>query len=207
MHALHRLVVRRLPEGSVEPAGHRRVDPPTLAGVRLVFGVGSGPEDQPTSADFHPVYTISMPVFSVGGLDPDGIYEFDAGAQLELLQARATRRCWAVRLELELIQTRETINAAELWFDAPWESPVQLGPERGQPRAGGGRSLVFASPPVASVEAARSLGGRFVAQIRDADPHGGGPATIESPTLEIDLDLRCYEFEIEARADMDRGGE
>lgn len=216
MHALHRLVVRRLPEGSVEPSagGLRRVDPPTLADLRLVFGVGSGPEDRPTHADFHPVYTISMPVFSVGGLDPDGIYEFDAGAQLELLQARATRRRWAVRLELELIQTRETINAAELWFEAPWTGgtqadlrPVQLGPERGQARAGGGRSLVFASTPVATVAAARSLGGRFTAQIRDADPHGGGPATIESPILRVDLELGCYEFEGEAGPDTSRGGE
>lgn len=182
--------------------GPTQVDPPTLAGIRLVFGVGSEPQDWPTAADFHPVYTISMPVFSIGGLDPDGVYEFDAGAQLELLQSRATRRRWAVRLELELVQTRESINAAELWFEAPWTSedprPVQLGPERGTPRPGGGRSLVFASTPVVSVEAARSLGGRFIAQIRDADPHGGGAATIESPTLEIDVELGCYEFEAEA---------
>lgn len=203
MHALHRLVVRRLPEGSVAPSDDelRSVEPPTLAGIRLVFGVGGEPEAIPSVDDFHPVYTISMPVFSVGGLDPDGIYEFDAGAQLELLQSRATRRRWAVRLELELIQTREAINAAELWFETPWTSgdprPVLLGPERGEPRPGGGRSLVFASSPVVSVDAARSLGGRFIAQIRDADPHGGGSATIESTPLIIDVALGCYEFEAE----------
>jgi hypothetical protein len=203
MHALHRLVVRRLPEGSVAPGDDatRSVDPPALAGVRLVFGVGSEPDASPSADDFHPVYTISMPVFSVGGLDPDGVYEFDAGAQLELLQSRATRRRWAIRLELELIQTHETINAAELWFETPWTSgdprPLLLGPERGQLRAGGGRSLVFASSPVATVAAARSLGGRFVAQIRDADPHGGGAASIESPPLTIDVALDRYEFEAE----------
>jgi hypothetical protein len=203
MHALHRLVVRRLSEGSVTPGDEqtRTVDPPALAGIRLVFGVGSEPDANPSADDFHPVYTISMPVFSFGGLDPDGVYEFDAGAQLELLQSRATRRRWAVRLELELIQTHETVNAAELWFETPWTSgdprPVQLGSERGEPRAGGGRSLVFASTPVATVVAARALGGRFIARIRDADPHGGGPATIESPVLTIDIALGRYEFEAE----------
>jgi hypothetical protein len=203
MRALHRLVVRRLPEGSVAPGGDatRSVDPPALAGIRLVFGVGSEPDAIPSADDFHPVYTISMPVFSIGGLDPDGVYEFDAGAQLELLQSRATRRRWSVRLELELIQTHETVNTAELWFETPWRSgdprPLLLGPERGELRAGGGRSLVFASTPVASVEAARSLGGRFVAQLRDADPHGGGVATIESAPLVIDVALGCYEFEAE----------
>ena len=203
MHALHRLVVRRLPEGSVAPSDERPrpVEPPTLAGVRLVFGVGTQFDARPSVDDFHPVYTISMPVFSIGGLDPDGIYEFDAGAQLELLQSRATRRLWAVRLELELIQTHETINAAELWFETPWldgePRPILLGSERGEPRPGGGRSLVFASTPVAEVGAARRLGGRFSAQIRDADPHGGGPATIESAPLIVDVALNCYEFEAE----------
>lgn len=177
----------------------RRVDPPSLADVRLVYGVGPADGD---AAEFHPVYTISMPVVSVGGLDPDGVYEFDAGAQLELLQSRATRRRWSVRLELELVQLSEAINAAELWIETPWTSgdprPQLLGPERGTPLSGGGRSLVLASTPVHGVDAARALGGRFTAVLRDADPHLGGQATVESPILEILLDLRCYEFEAEA---------
>ncbi|WP_106391458.1 hypothetical protein [Enhygromyxa salina] len=203
MHA-HRLVVQRLPEGSVPPVGDgiRRVDPPALGSVRLVFGVGSGPDADPSSDDFHPVYTIAMPVFSHGGLDPDGIYEFDAGAQLELLRARATRRRWAVRLELELEIASEAVNAAELWVETPWTTgdprPLLLGPERGTPLSGGGRSLTIASTPVTTVDAARTLGGTFTVVLRDADPHGGGPATVESPPLEICLDLRCYEFEPEA---------
>jgi hypothetical protein len=200
---MHRLVIQRLPEGSV-PAFDgelRRVDPPSLADVRLVFGVGSAVAES-DSAEFHPVYTISMPVVSVGGLDPDGVYEFDAGAQLELLQSRATRRRWAVRLELEFVQPSEAINAAELWVETPWTSgdprPQLLGPERGTPLSGGGRSIVVASTPVHDVDAARSLGGRFTVVLRDADPQLGGAATIESPTVEVRLDLRCYEFEAEA---------
>lgn len=200
----HRLVVQRLPEGSVPPAGDEpwRVDPPSLGGVRLVFGVGSGPELEPSADDFHPVYTISIPVFSLGGLDPDGVYEFDAGAQLELLQSRATRRRWGVRVELELVQSSEAINAAELWIETPWREgearPMLLGPARGIPLTGGGRSIVLACAPVTRVDAARSLGGRFAVALRDADPHGGGAATVESPVVEIRLDLRCYEFEAEA---------
>jgi hypothetical protein len=207
MHA-HRLVIQRLPEGSVPPCGDalRRVDPPALADLRLVFGVASAPELEPGPEDFHPVYTISMPIFSAGGLDPDGVYEFDAGAQLELLRTRATRRRWGVRLELELVQTSEAVNAAELWIDTPWTEgdprPQLLGPSRGTPRTGGGRSVVVASTPVTEAEAARALGGTFEVQLRDADPHGGGPATVESPVFEIHVDLRCYEFEAEAE---DRG--
>jgi hypothetical protein len=148
------------------------------------------------------VYTISRPVVSVGGLDLDGVYEFDAGALLELLQSRATARRWAVRLELEFVQPGEAINAAELWAETPGTSgnprPLLLGPERGTPLSGGGRSLVIASTPVASVDAARALGGRFTVMLRDADPKLTGAATLESPSVEVRLDLRCYEFETEA---------
>jgi hypothetical protein len=201
---LQRLVIQRLPEGSVPVCTDERVhvDPPALADLRLVFGVGEAPDELPDSRSFHPVYTISMPVFSVGGLDHDGIYEFDAGAQLELLQSRAVRRRWAVRLELELVQASEAINTAEVWIETPWASgdprPELLGPERGARVSGGGRSFVVASSPVSTVAAARALGGLFRVQLRDADPHGGGPATVESPVLEIRVDLRCYEFEAEA---------
>jgi hypothetical protein len=201
----HRLVIQRLPEGTVPPTSDQpwTVDPPALGSVRLVFGVGSAPELEPSGEDFHPVYTISMPVFSLGGLDPDGVYEFDAGAQLELLQSRATGRRWALRLELELVQSSEALAAAELWIETPWTQgdprPLLLGPERGTPRSGGGRSLVLASTPVTSVAAARALGGTFTFMLRDADPKGGGAATVESACLQVQLDLRCYEFEAEDR--------
>ena len=53
----HRLVVQRLPEGSVPPASEElwRVDPPALASVRLVFGVGSSVDEIPSADDFHSV--------------------------------------------------------------------------------------------------------------------------------------------------------
>lgn len=202
MH-VHRVVIQRLPEGSVPPCADelRRIAPPELADLRLVFGVGSGPEAAPTVDEFHPVYTVSMPVFSPAGLDPDGVYEFDAGAQLELLRSRATRREWGLRLELEIVQPSEALNAAELYIDTPWEGglarPMLLGPARGEPLRGGGRSFVLASSPVCEVEQARALGGKFSMQLRDADPHGGGAATVESAVFEVHVDLHCYEFEAE----------
>lgn len=198
-----RLVIPRSPEGSVPALGPETwtVDGPTLTGLRLVFGVASTPEAEPDRDEFHPAYTVAMPVVSAGGLDTDGIYEFDAGAQLELLQTRATRRKWAVRLELELAQTREAINCAELWVEAPWggDGPelVQLGDERGEPQPGGGRTLTVATTPTGSVEQARALGGTFTVVLRDADPRGHAPARIESPALTIAIDLRRYEFEAE----------
>ncbi|NVB39004.1 hypothetical protein G6O69_14270 [Pseudenhygromyxa sp. WMMC2535] len=200
-----RLVIPRLPEGSVPPPTQlepRRVDAPSLAGVRLVFGVGSEADAPPSAADFHPVYTVSMPVVSAGGLDPDGIYEFDAGAQLELLQARARARRWGVRLELALAQRAEALSCADLYIDPPWPGRDGVGPRleligspRGEGLPGGGRALTVASSVVDEVEAARRLGGRFTFQLRDADPHGGGPATVESPVQIVELHLGRYEFE------------
>ena len=38
----------------------------------------------------------------------------------------------------------------------------------------------------------------LIRMLRDADPHGGGAATVQSPRLQVQLDLRCYEFEAEA---------
>lgn len=202
----HRLVIPRSSHGSVAPASAepRTVDPPGLAGVRLVFGVGSAPEREPSVDDFHPVYTVAMPVFSPGGLDPDGIYEFDVGAQLELLRSRATERQWAVRVELELVQTREALSEAELWIEAPWTEDsgvtlMSLGEAGGRPLDTGGRVLIIASSPVGAVELAQRLGGSFRIQLRDVDPLLANTPGVESPVLEVAMDLSRYEFEDDER--------
>ena len=200
----HRLVIPRSSHGSVAPASAepRTVDAPGLAGVRLVFGVGSAPEQEPSAEDFHPVYTVAMPVFSPGGLDPDGIYEFDAGAQLELLRSRATRRRWAVRVELELVQTSEAISEAELWIEAPWSEDsgvtlMSLDDAGGRPLDTGGRVLTIASSPVGELELAQRLGGSFRIQLRDVHPQLGKAPGVESPVFEVAMDLSRYEFEAE----------
>lgn len=197
-----RLVIPRTSEGSVPPAtdGARSVARPSLASLRLVFGVGPGPDEAPTDAAFHPAYTVAMPVVSAGGLDPDGVYEFDAGAQLELLAHRATRRRWAVRLELEIVQSAEALNAAELWIrgaraDGESLDLRVLGPAEGEALTGGGRRIVIATELAHEPEAARCLGGRFELQLRDAEPEAS--ASVESSALLVDVDLRRYEFEDE----------
>ncbi len=192
-----------MPPQADEP---RRVDPPGLAAIRLVFGVGRGPEQEPTAESFTPVYTVGIPVFSLGGLDPDGVYEFDAGAQLELLRERAKQRRWAVRLELDFVQSAESVSAADLWVEVDWSTDdarepssapelVVLGPERGSTTPGGGRSLTIASTPLTEVAAARRLGGRFTVQLRDADPRTSAPVSVESPVRVVELACDRYEFE------------
>jgi hypothetical protein len=200
-----RLAIVRLSEGSVlaDEGEAIVVDPPALAAIRLVFGVGSDSEREPSADEFIPVYTVGIPVISQGGLDPDGIYEFDAGAQLELLRSRATRRRWAVRLELEFIQSAESIGSADLWFEVDWPNDpgpelMLLGPERGTTLAGGGRAVTIASSPVTDIAAARALGGRFTARLRDADPRSA-TARVESPICVVELQTSHYEFEPEGR--------
>jgi hypothetical protein len=197
-----RLVIERLSEGSVPPSqgGTRRVDPPNVAAIRLVFGVGKGPDATPTDADFKPVYTLSIPVFSLGGLDSDGVHEFDGTSLLGILQERARRRRWAARLELELVQGADSVAAADIWVETPYpEGGAALavsGLNRGGTvTAGGGRSVVLASTLAHDTAQVRALGGTFAFTLRDADPRDSGPASVESAPRTIALDFGQYEFE------------
>jgi hypothetical protein len=198
-----RLVIERLSEGSVPPVEEgetRQVDAPSLSDIRLVFGVGKGPDGVPDERSFKPVYTVSIPVFSLGGLDSDGVYEFDAKALLSTLQERAKRRRWGVRLELELAQAAEAINAADIYVETPLadDGPtVSLGgrSSRGTATQGGGRSLCVATSIVQGDAGVESLGGAYSIRLRDADPNEGGTATVESSAREVKLNFTQYEFE------------
>ncbi len=197
-----RLVIERLSEGSVPPSedGTRKVDAPSVSAIRLVFGVGKRPDVAPTAEDFKPVYTVSIPVFSLGGLDSDGVYEFDGTALLGLLQQRARRRTWAARLEIEITQTAETVNAADVYVETPFadDGPtvdVAGRSRRGTTTAGGGRNLVIATSLAHDAGQLTALGGKYSVQLRDADPREGGTASVESPVREIALDFTQYEFE------------
>lgn len=197
-----RLVIERLSEGSVPPSGEgtRKVDAPAVSAIRLVFGVGKRADQPPTDADFKPVYTVSIPVFSLGGLDSDGVHEFDGTALLATLQQRAQRRRWAARLELEITQAADAVNAADVYVETPYadDGPgfdVGGRSSRGTVTAGGGRSLVLASSLAHDAAQIGALGGKFTVQLRDADPSEGGTASIESPTRAIELNFTQYEFE------------
>ena len=74
-----RICVPRLSEGShaapaSEGSATKMFDPPAFAGLRVVFGVGNPAGDPPDNDTFKPTYVLSVPVFSMGGLDPDGVY-------------------------------------------------------------------------------------------------------------------------------------
>ncbi len=195
-----RLVVERLSEGTVAPAGSepRRVDPPTVADIRLVFGVGASLDDPPTAATFKPVYTLSIPVFSLGGLDPDGVYEFDGTALLHTLQTRSQRRKWGARLELELMQSADTVAAADLHVTTP-EVGIPMGvlgrTKTGTITAGGGRSVVVVSDVVHDGAGVEKLGGSYGLQLSDADPDAGGTPAVQSPNRPVNLAFTRFEFE------------
>src|SRR5690606_19899226 len=109
-----RLVVPRI-EGSAAPTEGtpKLVDPPTVAAIRMVYGVGQGSAAPPDDDTFKPTYQVSLPLFSMGGLDPDGVYEFDAGLLLDTIRHRSQRRQWGLRLEIEITQTPEAVSTAD----------------------------------------------------------------------------------------------
>lgn len=192
-----RLVVERLSEGSVPAAGATvtKADAPTVSAIRLVFGVGTGPADAPTADTFKPVYTVSIPVFSLGGLDPDGVYEFDGRALLDLLATRSNRRKWGVRLELEVAQSAATVAAADLHVDSPVPMGVIGRSQTGVITTGGGRSVVVGSALVFDAAGVESLGGCYELSLRDADPDSDTPASIESPKRPVNVAFTRFEFE------------
>ena len=152
-------------------------EPPQLAALRIVFGVGSASGEPPDAETFRPTYTVNMPIFSMGGLDPDGVYEFDAGMLLDAIRKRALRRAWGVRLEIELTQAAESVPHADLYIDAPFgDDPASpsiqlLGRSgRGITLPGGARTLVIGTSIVHDSKRAALLSGVYTAQLRDVEP-------------------------------------
>ena len=201
-----RLIISRLDEGSSPPPSSSgifgaRLDAPTLAAIRLVFGVGRRPGVAPTRDTFSPVYTISIPVFSLGGLDSDGIYEFDTARTLADLQDRADRRGWAMRLELEIEQPADSVSAADIYVETPY---ADNGPEfyvaghddKGTTTLGGGRRLVLASSLAHDANSVGTLGGAFSLQLSDSDPRASdASADQHSSVRPVELNLTRYEFQ------------
>jgi hypothetical protein len=177
-------------------------DPPIFAGLRLVFGVGPSSGDPPDNDTFKPTYIVGMPVFSMGGLDPDGVYEFDAGMLLDGIRHRALRRRWGVRVEIELTQSADSVAIADLWAEAPFkEEPdgpglVVLGKTgRGTTLPGGGRTVVIASTIAHDSKRASALSGVYNIQLRDTDPATEDKPSVASLVRGIQVDLTHFEFE------------
>ena len=92
---------------------------PGVEAITIAFGVAKTRDGQPSHDDFRTTYHLQIPLFSLGGLDPDGVYEFDASSLLSTLQSRAQRRNWGVRLELTLSQNEADVAAGDLTVRAP----------------------------------------------------------------------------------------
>ncbi len=177
-------------------------EPPQLAALRIVFGVGAVGGEPPDVESFRPTYTVSMPIFSMGGLDPDGVYEFDAGLLLDGIRRRSLRRAWGVRLEIELTQAADSVTHADLYVDAPFAdepgapSIALLGRGgRGITLPGGARTLVIGSSIVHDSKRAALLSGVYTAQLRDVEPDSDARPGVASLVRNVHVDLTRFEFE------------
>lgn len=172
-----RLVAPRRDDGVTPDLSSGTHSAPALVGLRCVFGVG----DPDGAAAFCPVYAVALPVAQPGALDEDGAHEFAAADLLADLQRRATRRAWAVRVEVDVEQTAVDAASSDLHAEGPGEATLQLLAEA--PVPGGGRRLTLGTGLAHSPEAAVRLAGPYVVQ------HAADRACF------FELGLTEYEFE------------
>lgn len=163
-------------------------DPPVLAAIRCVFGVGVDAGATPDGDGLRPVYRVELPVRAPSSLDADGVHEFDAAGLLDALQVRARGRAWAMRLELDLVQTAAAAAQVDLYLEAaPAEAPA-LRLLHGVALPGGGRCLTLATGLVHTPAAAARLAGVYVLGQRAGDGAERGGCRVA-------LGLTEFEFE------------
>ncbi len=168
---------------------------PGPSAIRIAFGVGSSASAQADEKSFKTVYSLEMPVFSLGGLDPDGIHEMDAKAFLALLQKRSLRRRWAARLELEISQDARSSATHPVEVIAPFNDAYDLSLSVlgrsgvGTTVSGGGRRITVVSSLVHLPDQLPELAGRY--SMRALDPSGER----HSEARNLDLALDRFEFE------------
>ncbi len=183
-----RLVAPRLDNPETAQAPAPAVARPVLTAIRCIFGVGAEPGTTPDGDGLRPVYRVELPVNAPGSLDADGVHEFDAAGLLDALQTRARGRAWAMRLELDVVQTAAATVQVDLYIeDAPDEAP--------SPRLlhavalpGGGRCLTLATGLVHTPAAAARLAGTYVIGQRSGDG-------AEFGGCQVTLGLTEFEFE------------
>lgn len=162
---------------------------PAVQAIRIAFGVGTGRDAAPTDDAFRPSYVLSVPLFSFGGLDPDGVYEFDAAGLLATLQGKATKRRWGARLEVELEQAAPAVGHADLVVEGPQgaPAPVAIGRPEGETLPGGGRRIVFGSSVITDPAGLAAVQGEYRVHQGDASE------TAESRIVRVGLDR--FEFQ------------
>lgn len=182
------------------PEAKTMVEPPTVNAIRMVFGVGKGHDDPPTNETFRPTYVVTIPIFSLGGLDPDGVYEFDALSLFAMIARRSLRRVWGLRFELEFSQGPEGLGLADVYVTAPFEADEAslhvLGKTgQGVTSPGGGRVVSVATSLVHDPKKASTLCGLYTVQIRDTDPDDSDKPHVASLARGVNVDLTRFEFE------------
>lgn len=163
------------------------IDPPVLAAIRCVYGVGAEPGAVPEGDGLRIVYCVALPVDAPGSLDADDTHEFDAAGLLAALQARARDRAWAMRLELDVIQTAGAAAQVDLHLAcAPDDAPT-LRLLHAVGIAGGGRRLTLGTGLVHTPAAVARLAGTYGLEQRSGELEVGG--------CSVQLGLTEYEFE------------
>lgn len=199
-----RVVIPRLAEGAAALSAKdalQMFEPPQLAALRIVFGVGAANGEPPDGESFRPTYTVSVPIFSMGGLDPDGVYEFDAGLLLEDIRKRSLRRRWGARLEIELTQAAESVPHADVFVDAPFAGDDELGlvvlgrSGRGITLPGGARTIVVATTIAQDAKRTAMFSGIYNVQLRDVEPESTTKPKVASLVRSVHVDLTRFEFE------------
>jgi len=163
-------------------------EPPVLAAIRCVFGVGAEPDAVPDGDGLRPVYCVALPVDAPGSLDADDTHEFDAAGMLGALQTRARGRAWAMRLELDVVQTAAAAARVDLYLtEVPDDAPA-LHVLHSVSLVGGGRRLTLGTGLVHTPAAVARLAGAYRVQQRSGDGQDAGSCGAE-------LGLTEYEFE------------
>lgn len=163
------------------------IEPPVIAAIRCIYGVGAEPEASPDGDGLRPVYRVDLPLDALG-LDADDTHEFDAASLLADLQTRARARAWAMRIELDVVQTARG-TTTDLFLEPPSDvSPLRLLHATDLP--GGGRCLTFGTGLAHAPEAAARLAGVYLFCQRASDGSDRG-------SCRVPLGLTEYEFEFE----------
>lgn len=179
-----RLVAARLDDPT---AAEAPVDPPVLAAIRCVFGVGVEPGAVPDGDGLRPVYCVTLPVDAPGSLDADDTHEFDAASLLAGLQSRARGRAWAMRLELDVVQTAVAAARVDLHLSQVPDEAAGLRLLHATALVGGGRRLTLGTGLVHTPAAVARLAGEYRLVQREGEADAGGCA--------VQIGLTEYEFE------------
>lgn len=159
--------------------------PPALVALRCVYAVA----DALALDALLPVYAVSLPVTLPDARDDDDVHEFAAADLLADLQRRATRRAWAMRVEVDVDQTAADAAGCDLYAQGPGDG-LHLLAEALVP--GGGRRLTLGTAFARAPEAAVLLAGAYVLQ------HGSAAPTAIDPALAAFFKLGLTEYEFEA---------